>query len=128
MAQPMPGVASAGAQGALRAQRVGGPLEYGAGVVIESANQVRLDMILDAGAAQVRTQRLEMRPRLRIQRIEQSRGAGDDALHGWVLAVEYPQRVALEPPPAVFVERSLVRTEIGRELLAIHGARGGSSQ
>ncbi len=72
--------------------------------------------------------RLEMRARLRVQGIEQQRRAGDDALHVRILAVEYPQRIAPEPALAVLIERGFVRAEVGRELLAIRGARSGRSQ
>src|SRR6202044_3979988 len=101
-------VAAAGTHRALRTERVGGPLENSAGVVIEPADQMRLDMMLDAGAAQLRAQRLEMCPRLRIQGIEHQRGTGHYALHVRILAVEYSQRIALQPPLAVLIERGLM--------------------
>ena len=63
-----------------------------------------------------------------IQRIEQQRRAGDDALHVRILAVEYPQRIAPQPPLAVLIERRLVRAEIGGELLAVRRARCRRSQ
>src|SRR5216684_351352 len=121
-------VASAGAHGTLRTERIRRPLENGPGVVVESADQVRLDIILDAGAAQVGAQSLEMSPRLRIQGIEQQRRPGNDALRVRILAVEYSQRIALQPPFAVLVERGLVPAEISGKLLAIRRARSGRSQ
>src|SRR5258708_121093 len=121
-------VASSGTHGTLRTERVRRPLENRSGVVVESADQVRLDIILDAGAAQVRAQGLEMSPRLCIQGIEQQRRPGDDALHVRILAVEYSQRIALQPPFAIFVERGLVPAEIAGELFAICRARSRRSQ
>src|SRR5260370_5893050 len=115
-------VASAGAHGTLRTERIRRPLENRSGVAVESADQVRFNIILDAGAAQVSAQRLEMNPRLRIQGIEQQRRSGDDALHVRILAVEYSQRIALEPPFAVLVERGLVPAEVVVELFAIRRA------
>src|ERR1700722_13096995 len=108
---------------ALRPECVRRPLENRAGVVVEPAHQMRFDMILDAGAAQLRAQRLEVRARLRIEEIEQPRRSGDDALHVRILAVEYAQRIALQPTLAVLIERGLMGTEIGRELHAIGRAR-----
>ena len=86
IAQPMPGVpgppnwrhqavvAAAGADRALRAERIGGPFEHRARVVIQPAHQSRLDIILDAGASQVGAQRLEVLPRFGIEGLEQYAG------------------------------------------------------
>ena len=67
----------------------------------------------------MRAQRLEMRLRLGVQRPEHGRRAGDQPLHLGVLAVENAQRVAVQAPPAVLVERRLVRAEIRDQLLAV---------
>ena len=88
-------------------ERIGGPFEHRARVVIQPADQARLDMILDAGASQVSAQRLEMLPRFGIERLEQQRGAGDDALHVRILAVENAQRIAVQAPLAVLIELPL---------------------
>src|SRR3984957_6408098 len=121
-------VASPGAYRALRTERVRGPLENGAGVVVEPAHQMRFDMILDAGAAQLSAYGLEMRPRLRIEGVEQQRRSGDEALHVRILAFEYSQRIAPEPPFAVLIQRRLVGAEISGELIAIRRARCRGSQ
>ena len=117
-------VTAAGAYRALRAQRIRGPFEYGSRVIVEPADQMRLDMILDARALEVRAQGLEVFLRFRVQGIEQPRGAGHEVLHLRILAVQDSQWIACEPPPAVGVQFRLVRAEIGREFISIGGTRG----
>ena len=56
-------IAAARAHRALRAQGIRGPFEYGAGVVVEPAHQMRFQMVFDPGAAQLRAKRLEVPPR-----------------------------------------------------------------
>jgi hypothetical protein len=73
-------------------------------------------------------QGVEMLPRLGVERIEQQRCTGNDALHIRILAVEYAQRVAGQAPLAVVIQGRYVRAEIGGELFAIRRARCRRSQ
>ena len=66
--------------------------------------------------------RLEMRLRFGIERLEQERRAGNDALHVRVLAVEDAQRIAVQAPLAVLIELRLVRAEIRGQPVLIGGA------
>ena len=56
-----PVVATAGADGVLRAQCIGDPLEHRARVVVEAAHQARIDDVVDAHGARCRAQPVEMR-------------------------------------------------------------------
>ena len=135
MAQPIAGgidaaelghqavVAAAGAHRALRPQAHRWSTRTPCACSNQSAHQMRLHMILDAGAAQLGAQRIEMLARLRIQRIEQQRRTRDDPLHVRILAVENPQRIAGQAPLAVLIQGCRMAAEIGRQLLAIDRAR-----
>src|SRR6185437_11816822 len=65
----------------------------------------------------------EVLARLRDEMIGEERGAGNDRLHLGILAVEDAQRIALEPPAAVGIERTLARAEVLDQPLPVGAPR-----
>ena len=114
-----PVVASAGADGVLRAEPVGGPLEHRPAVVIEATYQPGIADIVDAQRIEPGPQRGEVCCRLLVQVRDQLRRLGDQRLQVRVLAVQDAQRVAVQPTPAVLVQRPLVGRKIGLQQVAV---------
>src|SRR5579863_162911 len=118
-----PIVAAAGAYGILRSKCVGDPLEDRAAVVVQAADQPRVDAIADTDRVERGAERSEVLARLRIQMIGEERRARNDRAHFGILAVQDAQRIAVEAPPAVAVQRALVRLEVADQLLAVDAPR-----
>ncbi len=99
-------VATAAADRALRAEPVRHPLEHGEVVVVEAAHEARVDAVLEPGGVEDAPHRAEVRERVGAEEIDQPRRAFDHRLQRRVLAVEDAQRIAVQSPPRVLVERS----------------------
>src|SRR5690606_19463217 len=99
-----PVVAPAGADRALRSEPIRDPLEDRPRVVVEPADEARIDLERNAGIAQQPLETLEVVARPLVEILAHDRRAGDEFRHVRVLAVEDPQRIALEPPQAVRVQ------------------------
>jgi hypothetical protein len=65
----------------------------------------------------------KVRLRFGIEMIQQHRRFFDHGLHGRVLAVQNPQRIGEQPPPAVFVQFGAPRGEIADQ--PVRGRRRG---
>src|SRR3990167_1510061 len=106
-------VTTTGTHGALGAQLVGDPFENGLAVVIQPANQLRVDHVRNAGGVQTSLQALEVHTGLFVQVVGHFRRIDQHGLRVGVLGIEHPQRVGFQTALAVFVQ--LVQT--GREEL-----------
>ena len=112
-------VAPAARDGALRAEPVADPLEHGAIVVVETADEPGIDLECDAGVGEQRLQAGEVRARPLAQAIDELRRAGNQRLQRGILAVEDPERVRVQAAPRIRVEIGLVLREVGDERAAM---------
>ena len=105
-------VTTARAHGILRTERVGDPLEHGARVVVETADQPRVDCVRNADRIEQSAKAFEVRTRRLVEIVGEQWSTGDQRLHCRVLAVEDAQRVTLEPALTVSIERVVMCAKV----------------
>ena len=116
-------VAPAARHAGLRAQRVGGELEDRARVVVDAAHERAVELPVDPGHAQARADLVEVLAILGAERVQQQRRVAHDLLGAGVLGVEGAQRVEVDAVAHVGAEAVGVLAQVGREALAVLGAR-----
>ncbi len=121
-------VAAAAADGALRAEAIGHPLEDGQVVVVETAHQSRIDAIAEPGGIEHGADGGEMAERLGAEEVHQPRRAVGDRLHRRVLAVEDAQRIAVQAAPRILVERIGVLLQVRDQPGAMRAALVGLAE
>ena len=122
-----PVVATAAGNRVLRALLAthGDELEHAAIVVIEAANEARIDLEAQPRVGQQRLQTLEMRERRVGEEVDERGGAFEHRPHRLILAVEDAQRVGVQPPSRVGVEQVRVAFEMRDQRVAMSEPLGG---
>ena len=120
-----PIVASAAGDRSLRAETIGNPLEHRAIVVIETANEPRIDRERNAGIGKQSLHAFEVLLRSGLQAIDEARCARDDVLQRRILAVQNPQRIGREPPLRVRIERVRMTREVVDQRSAMRASFAG---
>ena len=94
-------IASASGHAALRAERVGGELEHGAGVVVQAAHERGVDLVGEIGLRQQLAHEREVFGVRADDVIEQTRRPLHGPASARVLGVKRAQRVQLDSAPDV---------------------------
>ena len=97
--------------------------EQRARVIVEPADQPRLDHVGDAGVVEEGAHLGEVLGVRRLEALEHDRSLGHDCAGSWIRRVERAQRVLVDPFLHLLRELGLVGAEVGTELLAVRGAR-----
>ena len=121
-------VTATGAHRALSTKLVGDPLEYGAVVVIQTAHQLVVDLVTNAGSVQARLDALEVQARLFVEVITQGRCTNQRGLGRLVLAVENAQRIGGQTALAVLVKLVKALLQVGHQGVAISRTRFAGTQ
>src|ERR687892_2367301 len=98
-------VASASADGILRAQLIAGPFESRATVVIETANQAGIENVGNLGLGQQTLHGIKVLTALSAETLENGWSFFGCLYAAWLLAVQYPERIALHAPSAISTKR-----------------------
>ena len=120
-----PVVTAARADCALGSEPVRDPLEDRARVVVEPAHEPRIQRERHADVAEQRLHAIEVRARLVVEVRSQQRRGVDELAQRWVLAVQDPQRIAVEASQALLVEQLAMAREVLDEHLLVRLARLG---
>ena len=121
-------VASPAPHPALGAERVGGELEHGAGVVVEAPHERGVDLVGDAGRVE---QRADLGEVLGVPAVEPVQQAGRVLHHragAGVFGVERPQGVQVDAGPDLLGELALVGAQVGGEALAVGAPALGTAE
>ena len=90
-------IAAATANGRLTTQMGSHPLKYRQVVIVETANQTRIDSVRKPSRIQNGPDAVQVGKRLVAQKVHQLGGRLDHGLQRWVLAIEHPQRIGVKP-------------------------------
>src|SRR5690606_4265774 len=118
-------VTAAGTDGTLGTELVGGPLEHGFAVVIETAHQRRIDRITQANTIEQLPQCGKMLLRLVVQIIRQHWRIDEQFTRSGILAVENSQRISQQAALAVGIEPIGKLLQINHQRRFVLSARSG---
>ena len=123
-----PVITAAGADGALRAEARGHPLEHGAVVIIQAAHQARIDLERHVMPPEDVLHCGKVLQRVVFQLVHQLRCRSYQLLHRRILAVQDAQWIAVQTARRIGIQRIPVLLEMGDQPGAMTMARCGIAE
>ena|GEM_PF-666097 len=118
-------IATAATDGVLRTfERIAGELERGAGVVVETANKPRRDLVGDIESVKARAHNIEMGRCFLGEEVHHDWSGINDRLILWPLRVEYAQRVDFKRGTRLLGEVRRIGAQVRRECLHVRRTTG----
>ncbi len=112
-------ITTAGAHRALRAQRLGYPLEHGEVVIIEPAHQTRVDAVGNHRILEQLLDALKMLERCLAEKVDQLRRALDQHLHRRILGIQDTQWIGMQAAARFLIQLVGVAFQIGDQCGAV---------
>lgn len=115
-------VSASAAYGALRADAGGDNFEYRAGIIVQPADDIRIDNVFHAAGVETALESLEMCTAIIAEVIKRARCAAADFLAAFLFAVKNAHGVALKPVLTGFAHAVDMRFQIIKKSLVVFPA------